>query len=125
MDCSISHSSSQPIYEQIVSQIKSQIIAGKLKEGEALPSIRVLARELRISVITTKRAYDELEAQGLLRSVAGKGTFVAAANLSLLREEQLRQIEELLQKAVDEAKVHGISLEEMARLLTFIYWGES
>ncbi|MCI9406354.1 MAG: GntR family transcriptional regulator [Oscillospiraceae bacterium] len=125
MDCSISHSSSQPIYEQIVSQIKSQIIAGKLKEGEALPSIRVLARELRISVITTKRAYDELEAQGLLRSVAGKGTFVAAANLSLLREEQLRQIEELLQKAVDEAKVHGISLEEMARLLTFIYRGES
>lgn len=125
MDCSISHTSSQPIYEQIVSQIKNQILAGKLKEGEVLPSIRVLARELRISVITTKRAYDELEAQGLLRSVAGKGTFVAAANLSFLQEERLRQIEELLQRAVDEAKVHGISLEEMVRLLTFIYRGES
>lgn len=125
MDCSISHTSSQPIYEQIVSQIKSQILAGKLKEGEALPSIRVLARELRISVITTKRAYDELEAQGLLRSVAGKGTFVAAANLSFLREERLRQMEELLQKAADAAKVHGISLEEMVQLLTFIYRGES
>ncbi len=125
MDCSISHTSSQPIYEQIVSQIKSQILAGKLKEGEALPSIRVLARELRISVITTKRAYDELEVQGLLRSVAGKGTFVAAANLSFLQEERLRQMEELLQKAADAAKAHGISLEEMVQLLTFIYRGES
>ncbi len=125
MDCSISHTSSQPIYEQIVSQIKSQILAGKLKEGEARPSIRVLARELRISVITTKRAYDELEVQGLLRSVAGKGTFVAAANLSFLQEERLRQMEELLQKAADAAKAHGISLEEMVQLLTFIYRGES
>ena len=125
MNIVIRNTGDTPIYEQIVSQIKSQILTGKLKEGEALPSIRVLARELRISVITTKRAYDELEAQGLLRSVAGKGTFVAAANLSFLQEERLRQMEELLQKAADAAKAHGISLEEMVQLLTFIYRGES
>lgn len=124
MDCSISHSSSQPIYEQIVSQIKSQILTGKLKNGDILPSIRVLAKELRISVITTKRAYDELEQQGYLHSVAGKGTFVAPVDLSLLQEERLRQMEELLQKSVNSAKEHGVSLEEMIQLLTFIYQGE-
>ncbi len=124
MDCSISHSSSQPIYEQIVNQIKNQILAGKLQEGELLPSIRVLAQQLRISVITTKRAYDELEQQGFLRSVAGKGTFVAAADLSFLQEEKLRQLENLLQKAVDAARMHGISLEELIRILTFIYQEE-
>lgn len=125
MDIIISNSSGQPIYEQICRQVKGAVAAGKLKPGEPLPSIRSLARDLRISVITTKRAYDELEAQGLLRSVAGKGTFVAAANLSFLQEERLRQMEELLQKAADAAKVHGISLEEMVQLLTFIYRGES
>ena len=124
MDCSISHSSSQPIYEQIVNQIKNQILAGKLQEGELLPSIRVLAQQLRISVITTKRAYDELEQQGFLRSVAGKGTFVAAADLSFLQEEKLRQLENLLQKAVDAARMHGISLEELIRILTFLYQEE-
>lgn len=124
MNCSISHSSSQPIYEQIVDQIKNQILAGKLREGELLPSIRVLAQQLRISVITTKRAYDELEQQGFLRSVAGKGTFVAAADLSFLQEEKLRQLENLLQKAVDAARMHGISLEELIRILTFIYQEE-
>ena len=101
MDFYISHSSNKPIYEQIMAQIKSQILSGVLKEGDALPSIRVLARELRISVITTKRAYDELEHEGLLHSVAGKGTFVTAANPQLLREEKMRQLEDLLQKAVD------------------------
>lgn len=89
-----------------------------------MPSIRVLARELRISVITTKRAYDELEHEGLLHSVAGKGTFVAAANPQLLREEKMRQLEDLLQKAVDSAKEHGFSLEELTRILTLIYQEE-
>ncbi|MDD3192613.1 MAG: GntR family transcriptional regulator [Oscillospiraceae bacterium] len=124
MDFNISNSSDRPIYEQIMIQIKSQILAGKLKEGDALPSIRLLARELRISVITTKRAYDELEHEGLLHSVAGKGTFVAAANLRLLQEEKRRQLEELLQKAVDSAKDHGISLEELTQILTLIYQEE-
>ena len=124
MDFYISHSSNKPIYEQIMAQIKSQILSGVLKEGDALPSIRVLARELRISVITTKRAYDELEHEGLLHSVAGKGTFVAAANPQLLREEKMRQLEDLLQKAVDSAKEHGVSLEELTRILTLIYQEE-
>ena len=124
MDFYISHSSKKPIYEQIMAQIKSQILSGVLKEGDALPSIRVLARELRISVITTKRAYDELEHEGLLHSVAGKGTFVAAANPQLLREEKMRQLEDLLQKAVDSAKEHGFSLEELTRILTLIYQEE-
>lgn len=125
MEIYISNQSQKPIYEQITGQLKEKILTGELGEGDALPSIRLLAKELHISVITTKRAYDELEAQGLLRSVAGKGTFVAAANLSFLQEERLRQMEELLQKAADAAKVHGISLEEMVQLLTFIYRGES
>ena len=124
MDFYISHSSNKPIYEQTMAQIKSQILSGVLKEGDALPSIRVLARELRISVITTKRAYDELEHEGLLHSVAGKGTFVAAANPQLLREEKMRQLEDLLQKAVDSAKEHGFSLEELTRILTLIYQEE-
>lgn len=124
MDFYISHSSNKPIYEQIMAQIKSQILSGVLKEGDALPSIRLLARELRISVITTKRAYDELEHEGLLHSVAGKGTFVAAANPQLLREEKMRQLEDLLQKAVDSAKEHGFSLEELTRILTLIYQEE-
>ena len=124
MDFYISHSSNKPIYEQIMAQIKSQILSGVLKEGDALPSIRVLARELRISVITTKRAYDELEHEGLLHSVAGKGTFVAAANPQLLREEKMRQLEDLLQKAVDSAKEHGFSLEELTQILTLIYQEE-
>ena len=124
MDFYISHSSNKPIYEQIMAQIKSQILSGVLKEGDALPSIRVLARELRISVITTKRAYDELEHEGLLHSVAGKGTFVAAANPQLLREEKMRQLEDLLQKAVDSAKEHGFSLEDLTRIVTLIYQEE-
>ena len=124
MEFYISNSSDKPIYEQIMMQIKSQILSGALKEGDALPSIRVLARELRISVITTKRAYDELEHAGLLYSVAGKGTFVAAADPQLLREEKMRQLEDLLQKAVNLSQEHGISLEELTQILTLIYQEE-
>ncbi len=124
MEFYISNSSDKPIYEQIMMQIKSQILSGALKEGDALPSIRVLARELRISVITTKQAYDELEHAGLLHSVAGKGTFVAAADPQLLREEKMRQLEDLLQKAVNLSQEHGISLEELTQILTLIYQEE-
>lgn len=121
MDFCISNSSDKPIYEQIMTQIKSQILSGKLKKGDALPSIRVLARELRISVITTKRAYDELEHEGLLYSVAGKGTFVATADPQKLREEKIRQLEEILQTAADRARENGVSLEELTQILTLIY----
>ena len=120
MQLYISNSSGQPIYEQICTQIKAQILFGALLPGEALPSIRALAKDLRISVITTKRAYDELEAQGFLYTVAGKGSFVAERNTELLREEHLRQIEGCLQKAVELAAACNLSpaeLEEMLRIL--------
>ena len=94
MDFYISNSSDKPIYEQIMTQIKSQILSGKLKKGDALPSIRVLARELRISVITTKRAYDELEREGFLYTIPAKGCYVAPKNTELLREENFKKIEE-------------------------------
>ena len=98
MNVIISNASGMPIYEQIVSQIKKKILSGELMEGEMLPSIRALAKDLRISVITTKRAYDELEHEGLICTVAGKGCFVAARNKEWVREELLRKIEEHLQE---------------------------
>ena len=94
MNILISNASSQPIYEQIYTQIKNAIIAGDLEEGDALPSIRQLAKDLRISVITTKRAYDELEQDGFVYTVAGKGSYVAAKNMEMIREGQLKEIEE-------------------------------
>ena len=93
MELIIRNVNNQPIYDQIYSQIKAQIIAGRLRPGEALPSIRALAKDLKISVITTKRAYDELEAEGFIDTVAGKGCFVAEKNLDLIREQQLRELE--------------------------------
>jgi len=116
----ISNASPDPIYEQIVRQVKSQIIGGELEEGEALPSIRKLAQELQISVITTKRAYDELEREGFIDTVGGKGTFVAVQNKELLREKKMKLVEEKLAEAVTEARLLGIgpkSLREMLRLL--------
>ena len=95
MQIYLSNSGQEPIYAQITRQIKQQILSGALRPGDALPSIRLLARELRISVITTKRAYAELELQGFIETVPGKGSFVAGGNLELLREERLRHIEEL------------------------------
>ena len=100
----ISNADPRPIYEQITSQIKNLIITGALKSGEALPSMRFLAKELRISVITTKRAYEELERSGFIETVAGKGSFVSGMNADFLREEHLRIAEEHLQQAVDAAK---------------------
>ena len=117
----ISPADSRPIYEQIASQIRQQIISGQLQVGDALPSMRFLAKELRISVITTKRAYEELERGGFLQTVAGKGCFVAGVNTKCVREEHLRVAEEHLQKAVDAAKAAGISAEELSATLRLLY----
>lgn len=124
MEIIISNSSGKPIYEQIADQVKNQIITGILREGDALPSMRLLARELHISVITTKRAYEDLERDGFLETVAGKGSFVARKNVEFIREEQLRKAESILQDAVNVAKTAGISLEELRELLDLLYRGE-
>ena len=124
VDIIISNSSGKPIYEQIVDQVKEQIMAGALAAGDALPSMRLLAKELRISVITTKRAYEELERDGFLDNVPGKGCFVAPQNRELLREAQLRRVEDILAQAVDEARKGGFSLSELQELLTLLYQGD-
>lgn len=124
MNIIISNSSGQPIYQQIVSQIKNLIISGELKEGDALPSMRLLAKELRISVITTKRAYEELERAGFTVSVTGKGSFVAAKNLDLIREQHYREIERNLQAAAEKAIGCNLQLKELVAMLTIFYKGE-
>ena len=124
MEIIISNAGGTPIYEQICSQIKSRIISGELAEGDALPSMRVLAKELRISVITTKRAYGELEAEGYINSNPGKGSFVAGRNLEFIREEHLRQIEELLGRARALAAQCGLSDDELAEMLRLTCEGE-
>ena len=120
MELIIRNNSGQPIYDQISGQIKAQILSGALSPGDALPSIRGLAKDLKISVITTKRAYDELEADGFLFTVAGKGCFVAEKNLDLIREQKLKELEDHLDAAVELAAQCGISsaqLQEMLRIL--------
>ena len=124
MDIIISNSSGAPIYEQICAQIKGKIISGELKEGDALPSMRLLAKELRISVITTKRAYEELERDGFLVTYAGKGSFVAGKNLDLIREEHLRQIEELFCRAKELADQRGLANEELYEMLRLTCEGD-
>jgi GntR family transcriptional regulator len=117
----ISNSSPDPIYEQIDRQIKAQIISGDLAEGEALPSIRKLAQELQISVITTKRAYDELEHEGFINTVSGKGTFVAVQNQEFLKEKKMKIVEEKLAGAVSEAKMLGIGVGQLKDMLLLLY----
>jgi len=117
----ISNSSPDPIYEQIGRQIKAQIISGDLAEGESLPSIRRLAQDLQISVITTKRAYDELEREGFINTVGGKGTFVAVQNQELLREKKMKIVEDKLSEAVSEAKMLGIGLAQLKDMLLLLY----
>lgn len=124
MNIIISNSSGQPIYEQIVAQIKNMVISGELQEGDALPSMRLLAKELRISVITTKRAYEELEREGFIVSFTGKGSFIATKNIHLIREQQLREIENLMQQIVGKSEACGMTLDELIQMLTIIYEGE-
>lgn len=121
MNIIISNSSGKPIYEQITSQIKQQILSGQLQSHDALPSMRFLAKELRISVITTKRAYEDLEKDGFIYTVVGKGSFVADANHELIREEQLKKIEEHLEQAVEIASQSNVSREEVAEMLQMLY----
>ncbi|MDY4486458.1 MAG: GntR family transcriptional regulator [Candidatus Limivicinus sp.] len=120
MNIFIDNKSGLPIYDQIYSQIKSQIISGALREDQLLPSIRNLAKDLGISVITTRRAYDELEREGFIYTVAGKGCFVAAKNTELLREENLRQIEAHLQAIRDLAAACGLSREDIIEMFSVI-----
>ena len=117
MELVVSNSSEQPIYEQIASQIRDQVLSGELREGDQLPSIRALATSLRISAITTKRAYSDLEAQGYIHTVPGKGCFVAGDNLELLREERLRLVEGWLSRAVADARMAGVTDDELREML--------
>ncbi len=124
MDIILSNTSEEPIYQQIISQIKAQIISGKLAAGDALPSMRLLATQLRISVITTKRAYEELERDGYIETIASKGCYVKLQNSDFLREEVIQQTEELLAKACQKGKLCELSLEEMKEMLELVYGGE-
>lgn len=121
MDIIISNSSGKPIYEQITSQIKNMILNETLKPGDPLPSMRLLAKELHISLITTKRAYEDLEKEGFITSVVGKGSFVKATDVELVREERLRVIEGYLEQAVEVAKQSGIEKEELFQILQLLY----
>lgn len=121
MNIIISNSSGQPIYEQIYSQIKNLILSGELKEGDALPSMRLLAKELRVSLITTKRAYEELEKGGFIVSITGKGSFVGAQNIDFIKEEHLRTIENHMQRICEASKVCGINLDELVEMLALVY----
>lgn len=124
MNIQINNSSNDPIYLQIKNQIKAQIISGDLEVGEQLPSIRFLAKELRVSMVTAKRAFDELELDGFINSVQGKGNFVAAQNKELIREEYLKRIEAKLQEIADLSEVADISDEQIIQMLKSFLGGE-
>lgn len=124
MELYISNSGQEPIYAQITRQIKAKILNGELQQGDALPSIRLLAKELRISVITTKRAYEDLEADGFITTMPGRGSFVAPQSPALHREESLKQVEEHLQHAIDAARRGGITKDEVRETLDLL-WEES
>jgi len=117
----ISNASPDPIYEQIVGQVRAQILSGELSEGEQLPSIRRLARDLQISVITTKRAYEELEREGFINTVGGKGTFVAAQNPEFLREKRMKAVEEKLAEAVEQARLLNVGSDQLVEMLRLLY----
>ncbi|ALA52634.1 GntR family transcriptional regulator [Shouchella clausii] len=121
MQIIISNRSKEPIYEQITNQIKSAILSGELPEGTAIPSMRKLAKDLQISVITTKRAYEELEKAGFIYSIVGKGSFVAEQNLEVMREKKLRVIEEQLSTVIANSREIGLSLEDLQELLKILY----
>ncbi len=121
MEIILSNGSDKPIYEQICLQIKSMIMEGTLSAGEALPSMRALAKDLHISVITVQRAYEDLTRDGFIETVSGKGSFVASQNMDFIREEQLRTAEELLRKAAEIGRAHGIGYEKLAGILKMFY----
>ena len=121
MEIIISNSSDKPIYEQICLQIKSLIMDGTLSSGEALPSMRSLAKDLHISVITVQRSYEDLTRDGFIETVSGKGSFVASQNREFIQEEQLRIAEELLQNAAEIGRTHGIPYEQLANILKLFY----
>jgi GntR family transcriptional regulator len=121
MELVIRNTGDAPIYEQIVRQIKALILQGELRSGDALPSMRLLAKDLRISVITTKRAYEELERDGFLTTVPGKGCFVAPQDPGLAREDACRRMEEKLAQAVTIGKIAGLTLEEITEALEILY----
>ena len=125
MDIIISNSVDTPLYEQVKEQIKNKIVANELKAGELLPSIRSLAKDLRISVITTKNAYDELEKEGYVETIPGKGTYVANKNTELIKEEQLQKVEGLIDTAVSIAKISGITKDEIKVMLDILYGEEN
>jgi GntR family transcriptional regulator len=121
MKIMISNAASEPIYEQILQQIQQKIINGELKAGDALPSLRSLAQDLGISVITTKRSYEELERAGLIDAVKGKGCFVSAQNAEFLKEQKMKTIEDKLSDAISEAQRLGISYGELKAMFKVLY----
>ncbi len=124
MELVISKSAGKPIYEQLEVQIKNMILCGKLRPGDPLPSMRELAKDLKVSLITTKRTYEDLEKDGFIVSMVGKGSFVADTDLGFLSECKLSEIESLLSKAVEEAKTYGVDLHELIDIMTILYTGE-
>lgn len=121
MEIILSNSSDKPIYEQITSQIKELIMKGELKPGDAMPSMRKLAKDLHVSLITTQRAYDDLGKDGFITTVPAKGTFVSAQNQDFIREENLRRVEKLLTEAGALARENGISLEQLKNMLNLVF----
>ena len=124
MNIIISNSSGEPIYEQIIKQIKSNIFSGQLSEGDSLPSIRSLAKELRISVITTKRAYEELENEGFIQTMPGKGSYVSGQNKELLKEKRLKIIEDKLSEAIEESKLLNLSPDDLKEMIDVLYYNK-
>lgn len=121
MNIIISNSSNDPIYKQIKDQVKEMILKNRLKQGDSLPSIRGLARDLQISVITTKRAYEELEKEGLIETVHGKGSFVARVNRDLIREKKLNIIEDKLLEVIEESKMLGFTYGDLLEIIKVLY----
>ncbi len=121
MEIILSNSNAKPIYEQITAQVKAMIMGGDLKTGDPLPSMRALAKELHISVITAQHAYEDLQRDGFITTIAGKGTFVAAQNKDFIREEQLRSAEDKLRDVAEIGRTNGIKLADLVKILTIFY----